>query len=142
MNRKQYMEYVDHFNHKRFDKVAGYFNPGVIVEYPDNFAGPSIEARTLHGPREFIANYQELTSNVREVLEVGAFISRGKQLFVELYTGFHAFRDSPPRWKKGDISIMTNWVLYDLDEKGKMKRIRIAHFRNSDPVTARFKHMV
>ena len=142
MNRKQYLEYVDHFNHKRFDKVAGYFNPDVTVEYPDNFSGPAIPARTLHGPREFIANYQELTSNVREVLEVGAFLSRGKQLFVELYTEFHAFRDAPPRWKKGDISIMTNWVLYDLDEKGKMKRIRIAHFRNSDPATARFKHLV
>jgi hypothetical protein len=33
-------------------------------------------------------------------------------------------------------------VLYDLDEKGKFKRIRISHFRNSDPKTARFKHLV
>jgi hypothetical protein len=146
MNRKQYLEYVDHFNHKRFDKVAGYFNPDVTVEYPDNFAGPPIAARTLHGPQEFIANYRALTADVREVLEVGAFISRGKQLFVELYTEFHVFQTPPAgsgrQWKKGDISIMTNWVLYDLDEKGKMKRIRIAHFRNSDPATARFKHMV
>jgi hypothetical protein len=141
MNRQQYLEYVEHFNHKRFDKVAGYFTPDVTVEYPDNFAGPPITARTLHGPKQFIATYQELTSNVREVLEVGAFISRGKQLFVELYTEFHAFRDSPPRWKKGDISIMTNWVLYDLDVKGKMKRVRIAHFRNSEPATARFRNL-
>jgi hypothetical protein len=34
---------------------------------------------------------------------------------------------------------MTNWVLYNLDEKGKMKRIRIAHFCNSDPKTAKYK---
>jgi hypothetical protein len=143
MNRKQYLEYVEHFNNKRFDKVAGYFTPDVTVEYPDNFAGPEITPQTLHGPREFIANYQALTANTREVLEVGAFISRGKQLFVELYTEFHTFRDSPAgggrMWKKGHITIMTNWVLYDLDDKGKMKRIRISHFRNSDPNTARYK---
>jgi hypothetical protein len=142
MNRKSFLVYIDHFNNKRFEKAAEYFNPNVTVEYPDNFQGPDIEARTLHGPKEFIANYQELTSNIREVLEVGAFISRGRQFFVELYTEFHAFRDSPPRWKKGDITIMTNWVLYDLDEKGKFKRIRIAHFRNSPPGIARFKHLV
>ena len=74
---------------------------------------------------------------------MGAFISRGKQLFVELYTEFHTFKDSPAGggqgWKKGNITIMTNWVLYDLDDKGKMKRIRIAHFRNSDPKTAKYK---
>jgi len=143
MNRKQYLEYVDHFNNKRFDKVAGYFTPDVTVEYPDNFAAPPIIPRTLHGPKEFIANYQALTANTREVLEVGAFLSRGNQVFVELYTEFHTFRDSPAgsgrQWKKGDVSIMTNWVLYDLDDKGKMKRIRIAHFRNSDPKTAKYK---
>jgi hypothetical protein len=143
MNRKQYLEYVDHFNNKRFDKVASYFTPDVTVEYPDNFAGPDITPRTLHGPKEFIANYQAITANTREILEVGAFISRGKQFFVELYTEFHTFKDSPAGggqgWKKGNITIMTNWVLYDLDDKGKMKRIRIAHFRNSDPKTAKYK---
>ena len=142
MDRKGYEQYIDHFNNMRFDKVAVYFTPDVTVEFPDSLSSPPIVGRTLHGPKEFIANYQELTSNVREVLEIGAFLSRGKQVFVELYTEFHAFRDAPPSWKKGGISIMTNWVLYDLDEKGKMKRIRIAHFRNSDPATARFKHLV
>jgi hypothetical protein len=146
MDRKGFLEYIDHFNNKRFDKVAGYFNPDVTVEYPDNFSGPAITPRTLHGPREFIENYRALTANVREVLELGAFLSRGNQFFVELYTEFHTFRDFPPesgrQWRKGDITIMTNWVLYDLDEKGKFKRIRIAHFRNGDPKTARFKHLV
>jgi hypothetical protein len=144
MNRKQYLEYVEHFNKKEFDKVAGYFTPDITVEYPDNFAGPEITPRTLHGPKEFIDNYVSLTSNVKEVLEVTEFLSEGKQLFVELYTEFHTFRDVPAGAaglgrKKGDITIMNNWVLYDLDKKGKMKRIRIAHFRNADPKTAKYK---
>ena len=143
MNRKEYLEYVEHFNNKRFDRVASYFTPDVTVEYPDNFFGQDMTPRTLHGPQEFIKNYQDLTENTKEVLEVGAYMYENKQAFVELYTEFITFRDSPPgtgqRWKKGDIRIMTNWVLYDFDDKGKMKRIRIAHFRNHDPKTAKYK---
>jgi SnoaL-like domain len=143
MTRQEYMEYIGHFNTKRFDKVAGYFTPDITVEYPDNFFGQDVPPQTLHGPKEFIDNYLGITENTKEVLEVGAFMSEGSQVFVELYTEFITFKDSAPELKrkarKGDIRIMTNWVLYDLDEKGKMKRIRIAHFRNHDPKTAKYK---
>lgn len=143
MNRKQYLEYVDHFNNKRYDKVTGYFAPDITVEYPDNFAGPQIPARTLHGSAEFAANYKALHAHTREVLELGDFLAEGDLVFVELYTEFHTFKDPPAsagrQWKKGDITIMTNWVVYNLDKNGKMKRIRIAHFRNHDPGTARYK---
>ena len=77
------------------------------------------------------------------MLEVGAYMYENKQAFVELYTEFITFKDSPPGSarvaKKGQIRIMTNWVLYDFDDKGKMKGIRIAHFRNHDPKTAKYK---
>jgi hypothetical protein len=142
MNREQYLEYVDHFNNKRYDKVTSYFAPDITVEYFDNAYGPQFPARTLHGPEEFAANYKALHEHTREVLELGEFLAEGDLVFVELYTEFHTFNDVPgsgQRWKKGDITIMTNWVLYNLDEKGKMKRIRIAHFRNSDPSTAKYK---
>jgi len=127
MNRKQFMKYVDHFNHHRWDKVTSYFTPDVTLEYPDNFMGPQIPGitgKTLHNPKEFIANYQAITANVREVLNVGAFISRGRQFCVELITEFHVFQtpqagDPGAQWKKGDIHILNQIVLYDLDEKGK-----------------------
>ena len=143
MNRKQYLEYADHFNNKRYDKVTSYFSPDVTVEYFDNAYGPQFPARTLHGPDEFAASYKALHAHTREVLELGDFMAEGDLVFVELYTEFITFKDAPPGagqpWKKGDITIMTNWVLYDLDAKGRMKRIRIAHFRNSDPKTAKYK---
>ena len=143
MNRKEYLEYVAHFNKKEFDKVASYFTPDVTVEYPDNFFGKDETPNTLHGPKEFIKNYQDITENTKEVLEVGAYMYDNKQAFVELYTEFITFKDSAPGIKrvakKGDVRIMTNWVLYDFDDKGKMKRIRIAHFRNHDPKTAKYK---
>jgi hypothetical protein len=144
MNRKQYLEYIDHFNNKRYDKVTGYFAPDITVEYFDSAYGPYGPAQTLHGPKEFEANYRALHEHTKEVLELGDFLSEGNLLFVELYTEFITFKDSPHgtggmQRKKGDIIIMTNWVLYDLDKKGKMKRIRIGHFRNSDPKTAKYK---
>ncbi|MCX7911610.1 MAG: nuclear transport factor 2 family protein [Dehalococcoidales bacterium] len=143
MTKQEFLEYIGHFNSKRFDKVASYFAPDVTVEYPDNFFGAPIAPLTLHGPQEFINNYRALTEHTKEVLEVGDFLAEGNKVFVELYTEFITLKDPPPGsrqgWKKGDIHIMTNWVLYDLDENGKMKRIRIAHFRNHDPKTAKYK---
>jgi hypothetical protein len=140
MNRRQFLEYTNHFNNRRWNKVVSYFRPDVTLEYPDNFMGPQkpgLTGNTLHGPKEFIAKYEALTANVREVLNVGAFISRGNQFCVELITEFHVFR-TPPKssrlsWKKGELIIMNQNVLYDLDAKGKFKRIRIFHHRYLDP---------
>jgi len=141
MNKKQYLEYVDHFNNKRWDAVTSYFAPDITVEYFDDgtYSGPP--ARTLHGPQEFAASYKSLHEYVREVLELRDFMVIGDLLFAELYTEFHCFKDSSPSAvlpiKKGDVTIMTNWVIYNL-ENDKMKRIRIAHFRMHDPKEAKF----
>jgi hypothetical protein len=99
---------------------------------------PGVAGNTLHGPKEFIANYEAITANMREVLNVGAFLSRGRQFCVELVTEFDVLRTPPAgtpgaQWKKGDVIIMNQNVLYDLDEKGKFKRIRIFHHRYLDP---------
>ena len=141
MNREQYLEYIDHFNNKRYDAVTSYFAPDVTVEYSSYFASPGTSAVTLHSRQEFIDFYKRLHEYVREVLELGDFLVDGNLLFAELYTEFHCFKDTPPsiglQLRKGDVSIMTNWVLYNL-EGGKMKRIRIAFFRTHDPKLAKF----
>ena len=140
MNREQFLEYVDHFNNHRFDKVASYFRPDMTLEYPDSFGNPESEARTLHGPEEFIANYRALSENVREVLNLGAFMAEGNQFLVELITEFHVLRDAPEGsrslGKKGDVIVMNQCVLYDTDDEGKFQRIRIFHHRYLDPAVA------
>jgi hypothetical protein len=140
MNREQYLEYVDHFNNKRYDEVTSYFAPDITVEYYSNWVDPDSPARTLHGPLEFIDSYKTLHGHVREVLELRDFLADGDLLAAELYTEFHCFKDWPSfsarPLKKGDVILMTNWVIYNL-EAGKMKRIRIAHFRRHDPKTAK-----
>ena len=50
MNREQYLEYIDHFHNKRYDKVTGYFTPDITVEYFDTAYGALKPARTLRGP--------------------------------------------------------------------------------------------
>ena len=144
MNRKQFLEYVDHFNNHRFDQVASYFTPDVTVAYPDNFMDPQIPGRTgntVHGPQEFIANYEALAANIREVLNVGTFLSRGKHFCVDLVTEFHVLRTPPAgapgsQWKEGDVIVLNQNVIYDLDDDGKFKRIRIFHHRHLDPKEA------
>ena len=142
MNREQYLEYIDHFNNKQYDAVTDYFAPDITVEYYDNAYEPQSPARTLHGREEFAASYKALHSHTREVLELGDFMAEGDLVFAELYTEFHTFRDSGEtsgrERKKGDISVMTNWVMYTM-EGDKMKRIRIAHFRNHDPAGAKYR---
>jgi hypothetical protein len=140
MDRQQFLEYVDHFNKKRYDAVTGYFAPDVTVEYYDDATYTGAPARTVHGAQEFISHYKALHEHTREAMELGAFMFTDNWMFVELYTEFHTFKDPPANsgrtWKKGDVTVMTNFVLYDF-EGGKMKRIRIAHFRMHDPATAR-----
>ena len=113
MNRQQYLEYIDHFNNKRYDKVTGYFAPDITVEYFDNAYGPYGPSKILHGAKEFEANYRALHEHTKEVLELGDFLSEGKLMFVELYTEFITFKDPAPGtspYKKGGITIMTNWA--------------------------------
>jgi len=143
MTRAEFLDYIDCFNRKDFDGLTRYFAPDVTVEYYDNATGPQVPARTLYGREGFVENYKALFDSVKEVLEVRDFLSTEDRVFVELYTEFHPFadtRESEGRqaWKKGEPVIMTNWVLYTMAE-GKMKRIRIAHFRNHDPKTAKYR---
>ncbi|NLO27060.1 MAG: nuclear transport factor 2 family protein [Actinobacteria bacterium] len=144
MNREQFLEYTDHFNNHRFDRVVSYFAPDCTLKYPDNFMGPDIPGtgRTLHGPQEFIANYESLAANIREVLNLGAFFSDGDQFCVEFVTEFHVERTPPEgspgsQWKAGDVIVMNQMVLYDLDEEGKFKNIRIFHHRYLDAAEAK-----
>lgn len=140
MNKQEYLKYVDHFNHKRYDDLVSYFAEDILVEFCDHNTYSEPPPRTLRGRQEFVANYKALHEHTREVIEVRDFIIQENLMAVELYTEFHTFKDTagPPVRKKGDIILMTNWVIYTLKE-GKMKHIRIAHFRMHDPKTARYK---
>ena len=93
MNREQYLEYIDHFNNKRYDALTSYFTEDITVEYFDDAYAPYAPARTLYGRDGFTANYRALHEHTREILELGDFMAQGNLMFVELYTEFHTFKD-------------------------------------------------
>jgi hypothetical protein len=134
MTRAEFQQYIDCFNRKDLGAVTEYFAADVVVEYYDNATERHPSPRTLHGGQGFLGNYRKLFQSVREILVLRDFLSSEDRVFAELYTEFHPLENAPanalrPEWKAGVPVIMTNWVLYDM-EGGKMKRIRIAHFRN------------
>jgi hypothetical protein len=141
MTGEEYLEYIDHFNNRRYDKVAGYFAPDITVEYYDDDSVPYAPSRIIHGAAEFADSVLALHAYTREIVELGDFWTDGTLLFAELYTELHTFKDTPPDFywqrKKGAVDIMTNWVLYDTDGS-TIHRIRIAHFCDHDPGTARY----
>jgi hypothetical protein len=141
MNRQQFQVYVDHFNNRRYDSLTEYFAPDITVEYYDDATYEGPPARILHGREEFTANYKALHAHTREFLELGSFVTQGDLMIVELYTEFYTYTDPPAGragFKKGTFKLMTNWVVYNMDPKDKMKRIRILHFRMHDPKTVKF----
>jgi hypothetical protein len=141
MDKEKYLGYIDHFNNKRYDELATYFSPDLTVEFFSDWGMPGMPAPTMQGRQGFIDAYKELHQHVREVLELGTFMVKGNQMFAELHVEFHCFKDHPSvlgrPMKKGEVKIMSNWILYDL-ENDIIKRIRIAHFRMIDPKLAKY----
>jgi hypothetical protein len=142
MTREEFLVYMDHFNNKRFDEIIKYFSPDVRFQYHTRFTNEPQEVRVRYGPEGFVKHYKDLSARIRERLDLGLLLSSddGKNLFVELYTEFHALEDTvftAGPMRKGDVFCCTNFVLYDLDEDGKFTDVKIAHWRVEDPAKAR-----
>ena len=98
MNREQFLEYMDHFNNHRWDKVTSYFCPDVTLEYPDSFGNPGSPDRTLYGPQEMVKLVKAVTGwnvSIDEMLEVG----ERRLVMMRMFNrreGFDAADDSLP----------------------------------------------
>jgi len=141
MRREQFEAYIDHFNNKRYDELVKYFTDDVKVKYFTNMKIGAPRGKVLEGPAAFVENYKCLHETVEEKLEPGKFITDGKNIYCDLWTEFH-FKEDTPEFSagpkiKGDVFVCTNFVLYYLDENGKIKEIHIAHHRIHDPSEAR-----
>lgn len=140
MDKQKFLQYIDHFNHKRYEDVMAFYHPDVVIEYPTMLANPKAPPVTRKGRAGFLQQYVVLHQHCREALEVGEFLIAGDMMAAEMYTEFHFFKDYPDfsgrPMKAGDIHITTNWCIYNIEDD-KFKHIRVAHFRLHDPETAR-----
>jgi len=140
MDKQKLLQYIDHFNHKRYEEVMAFYHPDVVIEYPTMLAHPQAQPVTRRGRAGFLEQYLVLHEHCREALEAQTVLQDGNMMAAEMYTEFHFFRDyanfSGRRMKAGDVYITTNWCIYTV-ENDKFTHIRVAHFRLHDPQTAR-----
>jgi SnoaL-like domain len=140
MDKQQLLQYIDHFNHKRYEEVMSFYDPEVVIEYPTMLATPEAPPVTRRGRAGFLEQYVALHQHCREALEVQTVLQDGNMMAAEMYTEFHFFKDYPNfsgrSMKAGDVYITTNWCIYTVENE-KFKHIRVAHFRLHDPRTAR-----
>ena len=138
MTREEFLVYEGYFNAKDYAGVTSYFNPNCTVEYMDKFSVEPQNPQVLHGPAEFIENYKALHKDFKEFLDLGIFLADDKNMIVEFHTEFIAMRDAEfmgGACKKGQVFAVNQFCVYDFDENGQFKRIRISHFRvlSNDP---------
>jgi len=140
MDKQKLLQYIDHFNHKRYEEVMAFYHPDVVIEYPTMLANPQAEPVTRRGRAGFLEQYLVLHQHCREALEVQTLLQDSNRMAAEMYTEFHFFKDyanfSGRSMKAGDIYITTNWCIYTVEDE-KFRHIRVAHFRLHDPKTAR-----
>jgi len=140
MDKQKLLQYIDHFNHKRYEEVMAFYHPDVVIEYPTMLANPQAQPVTRRGRAGFLEQYVVLHQHCREALEAQTILQDGNRMAAEMYTEFHFFKDyadfSGRRMKAGDVYITTNWCIYTV-ENDRFTHIRVAHFRLHDPQTAR-----
>ena len=54
MDQQKFLNYIDHFNHKRYDEVMAYYDPEVVIEYPTMLANPKASPVTRTGRAGFL----------------------------------------------------------------------------------------
>jgi hypothetical protein len=141
MTQEEIKAYFACFNEKRFDDVADYFAEDVTVTYPRAFKIGAPPAKVLHGKQQFIDNYKALTEKLEEVIDLEAVITDETHIFVVLHTEFHPKVDvdnfSAGVLKKGVPLVVTDFVLYELNDEGKFQNISIAHHNVEGPEAVR-----
>ena len=128
MDEARYGQYVAAFNAARYDEMGAYFADDVTLSFPDG--------TTLHGLDGIKAFYGPVHADLKEILEIDFLLIGERGLAVELYTEFHAKRDTdafPGRsLKQGDVLRFTSFVHSDIDENDRFTAIRVARYREHD----------
>jgi hypothetical protein len=136
MKREEFQEYIGCFNRRDYDAAVRYFADDVELQYFTRCTNEPQTYRTRYGPAGFKEHYTALHGKIDERLEVKTYLSDGKNIFVSIYTEFHALEDTvftAGPMKKDDVFACTNFIVYDLDAQGKFKKIRIAHWAVHEP---------
>jgi len=88
MKREQFAVYIDHFNNKRYDELVKYFTDDIKVKYFTNMKVGAPRGILLDGPAAFVEHYKSLHEKAEEKLELGKYITDGRNIYCDLWTEF------------------------------------------------------
>ena len=141
MTREEFAVCIDHFNNEQFDEAVSCCTDDVVVQYFVNmFVGVGKPLR-LVGKQAFNDRYNLQSKSVKATLELGKFVTDGKNIYTDLLIEYKFIEDMPDfsagPMKKGDVLLCTDMLLYYLSNDGKIKEIHVGHHRIHDSIEPR-----
>lgn len=136
MTRAEFGKYFAFFNARQYEEVAKFYADDVVYVMDAN------NGKIFHGPQAIIDLYRELHQYFDEELAIENIAMTDSMIAVEVPTLLHckkAFElEGFVPIPEGQTCKMMCFNHYDLDAKGKFKRIRVAiHSLEYLPSTAR-----
>jgi len=130
MTEDEYRNYVRVFNARDYDALHAYFTDDVELQ---------VNKITLKGRAGFDRFYNHFHQVVREEIEIAGFLSGKNSFCADLLFRFTGLQSYTREWLKeksgyawrtelavGEEYYMQNFIMYDLNDDGKIYRIRPA----------------
>lgn len=128
MDEARFRAYITAFNGQRYDLMGDYFADDVTLSFPDG--------NTLHGTSGIADFYRPIHAELEERLEIDFLLIGERAVAIELYTEFHARRDTEKApggpLRQGEVVRFTSFVHYELDDDDRFRHIRVARYRAHD----------
>lgn len=123
-SRGDLQKYLDHFNHREYDRQIAYYAPDVLYK---------VGTLTLASPRAIAEFYADFHQYCNEHVEIAQFALDGDVCAVVMPSRFEPFRDYVKhglRFEAGKTIEFVSFIFYTLED-GKIRRIRVARYSGS-----------
>lgn len=123
LSRTDFLAYIKAFNTRDYTFQHSFYSPSITMILPDPAIPP------LLGPAAISQHYAQVHSVARETVVPITVLNDNDKVFFVMEVYFQYLMDTDEgvhgkKVKEGDVFSVTVWALYDLDERGKMVRIR------------------
>lgn len=123
LSRKDFLSYIHSFNTRNYAHQHSYYAHDVVMTLPDPAIPP------LKGPEAIAKHYEGVHGLAQETVVPMVVMNDGDKVFFEMDVYFKYVKDTDQgvhstKVLKDDVFKVTVWALYDINEEGKMLRIR------------------
>ncbi|KXT03039.1 hypothetical protein AC578_652 [Pseudocercospora eumusae] len=123
LSREDFLTYIRHFNTRSYEKQHSFYAKDVVLILPDPAIPP------LRGSEAIAAHYSGVHSLAQETVVPVVVMNDREHVFFEMEVYFKYIVDTDQgvhsqTVKKDDVFKVIVWALYDINEQGKMTKIR------------------